>query len=79
MIACIDQGKAADLILNAGDYFGEIALMKMKINAICREDMFDFIVKILTIYGKFKSLMDRNVGLRVLASVIYYIYDSRNI
>eukprot|EP00944_MAST-04C_sp_MAST-4C-sp1_P015770 g15770.t1 len=75
-VACIDRmGKSADLILNAGQYFGEIALMrneKRKRDVVCREDTTCLILDrkdFNSLLGNLKTVMDRNLGMRVLASV----------
>lgn len=75
-VACIDRsGKSADIVLNAGQYFGELALMsndKRKRDVLCREDTTcSFLGKedFTQLLGNLKDVLDRNMGLRVLETV----------
>ena len=75
-VACTDKrGDLDDIILGAGDYFGELALLndqKRARDVICREDttcLFMNKENFSLLLGNLNQLLDRNMGNRVLESV----------
>ena len=75
-VTCIDRnGATADLTLGVGQYFGELALLndeKRKRDVVARENTTCLVLgrsDFDSMLGSLKSVMDKNLGLRVLQTV----------